>query len=162
MLPMPKPEIEPDEEMWIQPAGASRELWLLHGLFFCLATVVMLASLVLRSDGLSGVYFPGRQWAMPKTCSSQTIFGIDCPSCGLTRAFIAISQGRFGDAWKLNRISFLMYAFVLGQIPWQGMQLFRLWRGRSPVFWPAVYWLPIGLVVLMGLNWLLKVTGIWI
>jgi hypothetical protein len=159
---MSNPEIESGEGILRQKAHPFRELGWLHGLFFSLAAFVILASLILRSDGLSGVYFPGRQWAMPKTCSSKLIFGIDCPSCGLTRAFIAISQGRFQDAWQLNRISFLMYAFVLGQIPWQGMQLIRLWRGRSPVYWPAVYWLPIGLMVLMGLNWLLKITGIWV
>jgi len=166
MTPIPHPEFESNElvgaEVEAEVVERDSSEWLIHGLFFLLSSIVILASFVLKSDGLAGVYFPGKQLAIPKTCTSKIVLGIDCPGCGLTRAFIAISHGRMEHAWQLNRASFLMYAFVWGQIPWHGMQLLRLSRGRAPIFWPAIYWLPIGLVVLMALNWLLKITGVWV
>jgi hypothetical protein len=87
------------------------------------------------------------------------LLGIECPGCGLTRAFVAISHGSFGRAWELNRASFAMYAFVLAQIPWHAVQIWRISCGRQPMFWPVVYYVPIGLAVLLVVNWILKFAG---
>lgn len=133
---------------------------LVHALFLMLAIVVMVASFVLRSDGLSGVYFPGGELSFPRTCTSRIIFGIDCPGCGMTRAFIAICDGRFADAWQLNRASFVMFAFVLVQIPWHSVQLARLRLGRPTLYWPGVYAVPVTVVLLMLINWLFKISGV--
>lgn len=133
---------------------------IIHILFLSFAMIVLGASFVLKSDGLSRVYLPGGEISFPRTCSSRIIFGIDCPGCGMTRAFIAISDGRFCDAWWLNRASFLLYAFVGAQIPWHSLQLARLWQGRPTLFWPWIYSIPIAVVVLMLINWVLKLSGV--
>lgn len=64
---------------------------------------VLLASLMLPAAGLPGI----------ETCSFHALTGLSCPGCGLTRAFCAISQGRFQDAWGLHPFSFLLYLGVL-------------------------------------------------
>lgn len=51
-------------------------------------------------------------------CPMMRFFGLPCPSCGMTRGFIAIAHGRFGEAWTFNPFSFVFFAlaiaFVLG------------------------------------------------
>ena len=43
-------------------------------------------------------------------CAFKKIFGIPCASCGMTRAFSALSHGQFALAWSYNKLSPLVYA----------------------------------------------------
>ena len=48
-------------------------------------------------------------------CLFHAVTGLQCPGCGLTRAFCAISHGQFVLAWHLNPLSFYLYSLaVLG------------------------------------------------
>lgn len=50
-------------------------------------------------------------------CMWRTRFGRPCPMCGMTRAFIAISNADFAGARKTNRWSCPLYAsFVCNEI----------------------------------------------
>lgn len=42
-------------------------------------------------------------------CAFHQLFGLDCPMCGMTRAFAALSHGRLLVAWGYNRFSLIMY-----------------------------------------------------
>ena len=42
-------------------------------------------------------------------CHFKMLFGRECPTCGMTRAFMAMSHGRFGDAWRYNRGAPFLY-----------------------------------------------------
>jgi hypothetical protein len=44
------------------------------------------------------------------TCHFKATFGRECPTCGLTRAFCALSHGRLGDAQRYNRAAPALYA----------------------------------------------------
>lgn len=55
--------------------------------------------------------------ALPETCAMHSRFGIDCPGCGLTRSFIHIADGRVMTAWHLNPVSWLIFVYVVVQIP---------------------------------------------
>ena len=132
---------------------------ILHVLFLSMSTVVLLMSCLMSNDGGSRVFLPGFQTAIPSMCSTRVLTGIDCPGCGLTRAFISISHGRFFEAWQFNPASFAVYAFVAAQIPWHSIQLWRIARRRRPLESNLVYLAPIGLVVVMMVNWLIKLPS---
>jgi hypothetical protein len=132
---------------------------ILHVLFLSMASVVLLMSCLMRSDGRSQVFLPGFQSAIPSMCSTRVLTGIDCPGCGLTRAFISISHGKFHQAWKFNPASFAVYSFVAMQIPWHAIQLGRIFRRRRPLESSLVYLAPIGLVVVLMVNWLIKLPS---
>jgi len=55
--------------------------------------------------------------SLPKIdlCFFHAVTGLQCPGCGMTRAFCAISYGQFARAWSLNPLSFHLYTLtVLG------------------------------------------------
>jgi hypothetical protein len=108
----------------------------------------------MRSEGETTVFLPGFTSAMPETCTSRRVFGVDCPGCGLTRAFISISQGQFARAWHFNPASFAVYFFVAVQVPWHAIQIWRLKNNRRPIQWYWIYTLPIAVVIIMTINWL--------
>jgi len=65
---------------------------------------------------LSFVFKPD---SLPKIdlCLFHAATGLQCPGCGMTRAFCAISHGQFIYAWRLNPLSFYLYALsALGLI----------------------------------------------
>lgn len=148
----------------VTPRQVRAESWLrgdvaLHVLFLSMATAVLVMSCLMRNDGGSKVFLPGFETAIPSMCSTRVLMGIDCPGCGLTRAFISISQGRFLDAWNFNPASFAVYAFVAAQIPWHSIQLWRIYQGRRPLESSFVYLVPIGLVIILMINWLIKLPA---
>jgi hypothetical protein len=137
----------------------NRSAYFVHLIFVLMSAIVILTSFVLKADDRTGILIPGSTRSMPPMCTSRVIFGMDCPGCGMTRAFIAISHGRFARAWELNRASFLVYAFVLVQIPWHTLQAIRVRRGRPPIDWFAIYFIPLGLAMVLVLNWMLRMAG---
>jgi hypothetical protein len=46
-------------------------------------------------------------------CLLQDIFGIPCPGCGLTRAFLFLGHGDFRSALELNVNSLLVFSLVV-------------------------------------------------
>jgi len=45
-------------------------------------------------------------------CRSKEVLGVECPACGMTRAFAALSRGRLDDAVNYNWGSPIAYALV--------------------------------------------------
>ena len=126
-------------------------------LIVCLTILILSFQMTVR--GQEFVFFPGAILPMPPSCSAQALLGISCPGCGLTRAFISISHGEWAKAWQFNAASFLVYLFVLAQIPWRGFQIWRILMNRFPVFSP---WLFLPLFTCAGLlviQWMLKMLG---
>ncbi len=137
----------------------ARSEFVLRTLFLGMATLVLLMSCWMSSNGESQVWVPGFKFPLPTMCSTKVLLGIDCPGCGLTRAFISISHGQLAKAWHFNRASFFVYAFVAAQIPWHIAQMWRLKNQRAPMDWDGVYLVPIGLTVVLLVNWLLRMFG---
>lgn len=44
-------------------------------------------------------------------CYFRKITGLDCPSCGLTRGFIAICHANFADAFRVNALTYIVAPF---------------------------------------------------
>ena len=127
-----------------------------HWLLFLIGCAVLCCSLLMRSPGQSLVYLPGYGFPLPDLCTSKQLLGLECPGCGLTRSFIAISHGEFEKAWKLNPASFLAYALVMGQIPWQIYQLSRIRRGVLPIEAGWLYILPALAAGSLLVQWAVK------
>lgn len=47
-------------------------------------------------------------------CAVRALTGLDCPGCGMTRAFLLIAHGRLGEALALHPASPAAFLIVAG------------------------------------------------
>ncbi len=94
-----------------------------------------------------------QQTPLPNVCHFKNIFGIDCPSCGLTRSFIFWMHGDYLAAWKFHRLSIFILILLLLQIPYR---LYILIFKKRIVFFSERRWLlpasTIFILLFIG-NW---------
>ncbi len=86
---------------------------------------ILAASFVLSPEGLS----EGR-YGFVFACPSKTLLGHACPTCGMSRAFAAISHGRLTDALQYNAAAPAAYAFI-----WLGALLGAVQSAKTIVHW---------------------------
>lgn len=101
-------------------------------------------------------FWPGAP--LPHTCVARTVFGVDCPTCGLTRSIVHLAHGRVAESLAMHRLGWFVFGLIVAQVP------YRLWRlsgGRAPFAStprsPPVLW--CGLLVLLLLNRLWELVG---
>src|SRR5690348_8415261 len=46
---------------------------------------------------------------LPPVCVFRTFFGVQCPTCGLTRAFSSVLHGHFHIAWDYNHMVVIFF-----------------------------------------------------
>ena len=86
--------------------------------------------------------------------------GLDCPGCGLTRCFISVGHGRLADATQFNPVGILLYVFVVVQIPFRLLQIFRIKNGWEELQWyEAGTWIVIGIAFLLLGQWVVRIVG---
>jgi len=122
-----------------------------HQTMLAVAVGVVLLSLMLQVRSDQRVEFrwlPGVP--LPQTCFTQSLFGFDCPGCGLTRSFIYLSQNDWRASWSLHRLGWLLAAAVLLQFPYR---IVALRRGESPLGQRIPRLFGRTLVVLLIANW---------
>jgi hypothetical protein len=88
-------------------------------------------------------------------CGLQRLCGVECPTCGTTRAVWNIFHGRFSAAWSLNPVGFVVVAF-----------LFRYFASGilpSGSFRRAVHSTRVDMVMLVALfgAMVLKIMRVW-
>ena len=120
---------------------------------FYLAMVVVLGGVLLGSRLVEP------SW-LPSFCLFNMMTGLPCPSCGMTRAFHAISLGHFREATMYHSLGLLFYGltifhFIVACCRFLGWRS-RLLRMQDPVRVMAygtlglllVYWVPrlLGLI----------------
>ena len=81
-----------------------------------LSSIVVVASLILTADS-EHVYFLGK--ALPGSCAFDSLFGMRCPGCGLTRSFVHTAHLNWVEAFRLHPIGPIGFLAVAGQIPWR-------------------------------------------
>jgi hypothetical protein len=64
-------------------------------------------------------------YLIPPLCPFKRITTLDCPGCGLTRAFIMALHGQFLESYRFHLWGIPVTLLVLFQIP------YRLWRAIS-------------------------------
>ena len=109
-----------------------------HWWLLGLSTAVIALSFCLRSSDETTVYLPVLNRPLPELCYSRRVFKLDCPGCGLTRCFINLSHGKFARAWQFHPAGFLLYGLIAFQIPFQSVQLWRIYHQRQP--WRIPKW----------------------
>lgn len=84
---------------------ARRAVALASGLLFVAFGPALAISFAVTPEAIEA----GRVVLSP-TCHFKATFGRECPTCGLTRAFCALSHGRLADARRYNRAAPALYA----------------------------------------------------
>ena len=98
-------------------------------LISAVAIVLTASRLDVRGDRRVGI--AGTDILVPELCSFHTVTGLDCPGCGLTRSFVCMVRGDIRSAGRYHPIGVVLFVLLLLQIPWQGLQLYRLRRGKA-------------------------------
>ncbi len=117
-------------------------------------TLTLAASLLLPPPGSDG-----RIAHLPSFCPFFLLTGLPCPGCGLTRAFVCLGHGRWGEAWHWHPLGLPLYALCL--LLWLRGG-FHAWRGVA--LWPLplrvqgrLAWAGLSALLLFGaarIGWL--------
>jgi hypothetical protein len=141
------------ERRWLGNSNTIAAVWL-TGCSLCLALALCMSVGENRR-----VYLLGLSQPLPETCMTYSRFGIDCPGCGLTRTFVHLAHGQFGDAWQLSPVGCFVFAFACMQIPMGIAQLLFRARNRWVEAWGSWNdWATAGLVVALVLQWLVRLA----
>ncbi len=86
-------------------------------------------------------------------CIFHSLTDLVCPGCGMTRACLALVQGKFGAAWDYHPFSFLLVGLAVS-VAFFPMWLKHTWNRRSPVTQNLIV---IGGIILCLSIWLIKI-----
>jgi hypothetical protein len=92
-------------------------------LLVCLAIIVLALVLNVSGDGDSVSLTADGSYTLPPTCMLRATTGLPCPSCGLTRSFIAMAHLDIAAAWHLHHVGPGLFLFVLLQLPYRTLRL---------------------------------------
>jgi len=122
---------------------------IIHITILLLCLVPILTSFFLSTNGsTTTIRFNGNFYKIGLPCTFKQITGYNCPSCGMTRSFIYMSDLNFSEAFKLNKAGFLLYIFCLIQIFYRIVRILKpkLSIHRSFVRFQAAFLILIGIV----------------
>lgn len=91
-------------------------------------------------------------------CTTRALFGVPCPSCGMTTSFANFVRGRFLHAARANASGLLLAAVCAVQLPWIAVSVARgrLVGVRRPDRLALAVALPLAAFCLA--EWLLRLT----
>lgn len=131
-----------------------------HWTLLTLSAVVLAASLLLECTEEGQVRVPLAGVEVPGLCWWRRWTGLDCPGCGLTRCFVSLAHGHPAAAMGYHPLGVVLFVLVVAQLPYRGIQLARLARGRAPWSHPLLkggLWLLFAALVV---QWLLSLFGL--
>lgn len=90
-------------------------------------------------------------------CTIRTLYGIPCPTCGMTTSFAYFVRGEILPAARASASGLLLAIVCAAQLPWIAMSVWRgrLFGMRHPDRWVMTAVLCLGFVCLT--EWLLRV-----
>ena len=94
-----------------------------------LSSLLLVTAAVLELSGDEGIALAG--YRLPELCTWRRWFDRECPTCGLTRACVAIVHGQWSRAWRFHPAGFVVIGLAIVLPTYQA---WRLWRdcGQSP------------------------------
>ncbi len=91
-----------------------------HRFMLMVAAAIVVSAFVFRVPSNDRVELAGVKGVpMPSLCMSKSVFGFDCPGCGLTRSLLCFFQGDFANSLMLHRIGWIMAIAVVLQFPYR-------------------------------------------
>ena len=105
-----------------------------------------------------------QQLGLPQ-CTVRTLFGVPCPSCGMTTSFAHFTRGQWADSWRANAGGFLLAVLCAAQLPWVAWAAAtgRPWglggegRAARPEWWAVAGLSLVGAVTLV--DWAVRLAG---
>jgi len=150
----------PIEATLVRPAAARVDPRLrnlsYHRIMLGISLAVLTASFLLQLPGNTRVELPIVGIQLPSICVWRNSTGVDCPGCGLTRSFICLAHRRPANAWNYNPAGWLLFAVFVGQIPYRGVQLWRLSSGRQEWTGRMLNWTIWIMVAAIFSQWLIR------
>lgn len=70
---------------------------------------------------------------LPQMCSTERMFGINCPGCGLTRSFVLAADGQMAMAFAIHPVGTIAFILLGLQIPLRLWQGWRAFAGHPPM-----------------------------
>jgi cytochrome b561 len=138
------------------PPSEVRVRTLHHLVILLVAAAILIAAAVLEIPDHESVAFFGAR--LPDTCTLRRFTGIPCAGCGLTRSFVSLAHGRFGDAWGFHPLGVVLFTTLALQVPFRAAQIRRVRQGKpewelrgQSVFWWSLF------VAMLG-HWLWRLA----
>jgi Protein of unknown function (DUF2752) len=75
------------------------------------------------------------RYPLPESCMSRSLFGVNCPGCGLTRSIIHLAEGDWRASWRSHRLGGLFAALIALQVPSRLLALRRPDCSIIPTCW---------------------------
>jgi len=143
-------------ETWETREPTKRRRHDVHMLLIAAAVLVLSLLLQVRSDQrVEFRFLPG--FPLPESCVSRSVFGVECPGCGLTRSFVYLAHGDWRASFARHRLGWLMMLAVLVQFPYRSWCL-RIGEPSARVLALARSF-GYALIGLLILNWILQLLG---
>lgn len=121
-------------------------------LAIALALVTLPFFLCISPDAKAELTFLGLP--LPGACLSKRLFGVSCPGCGLTHAFVLIAHGRFRESLNFNRVGLPLYLFFACQVVFRAYVLRWPLAVHSPLLINLQHYSALAMIALLILNWL--------
>jgi len=129
------------------------KIWMLSYL------IIFLSVLFQISDNGNCFIEINQKYIIPNFCMIKHISRFDCPSCGLTRSFVSVSQFDLHSAANFNATGISLYMLTIFQLPYR---LFKLIRRKKMNNWQpelSSKMTPIFLFLVLLIGWLIKILN---
>ncbi|MCZ7592657.1 MAG: DUF2752 domain-containing protein [Kiritimatiellae bacterium] len=102
-----------------------------------------------------GLWWP-RDDAPLVQCVFLRATGWPCPFCGMTRAFLAMGQGAWGEAFRQSPVGALLFPIACALTLSSGWRAMRMRVGASDALPHIRRWMWISLALALAVNWLYR------
>jgi len=128
-----------------------------HIVILLVCGTIVAASFILDVDD-GGVYIFGWRW--PLKCSMRERFGVNCATCGLTRAFCYAAHGDIARAFEMNPVWPAVATAVLLEIVYR-LAALAVWpRKLGTKLVTGHAWVMVGVALLLIGHWFLYLGGL--
>ena len=99
-----------------------------------------------------------QQFGLPP-CTFRVVFGLPCPTCGMTTAWAYLVRGELGSAFAANVGGALTGMLAVALVPWLLCSAaWGRWLGRA-LNSKVVGWMAVGITLVTLIDWSLRLLA---